>query len=224
MKKPVITIDGPSGAGKSTVSRALADRLGYSYLNTGVMYRAVALKILRSDVDPEDEYELKILLSRLNLSFEEDGSKSRIFLNGEDVSRDIKTPEISMLASYISLKPCVREILFHIQRRIGEKGNIVLEGRDMGTVVFPDADIKFYLDASPEIRTSRRHREIVQMGKHIDWQEVFEDLERRDASDMKRDISPLEPAEDAIIIESSHMTIEEVVDSMLNVINKHISH
>lgn len=224
MRKPIITIDGPSGVGKSTVSRVLADRLGYSYLNTGAMYRTVALKIFRSNIDPEDEHELMILLSKLNLSFEENGGGFRIFLDGKDVSHEIKTPEISMLASYISLKPFVREILSDIQRRIGERGNIILEGRDIGTVVFPDADVKFYLDASPEIRTSRRHREMVQMGRHIDWQEVFEDLIRRDASDTKRDISPLEPAEDAIIIESSHMTIEEVINRMLNVINKRISH
>lgn len=224
MRKPIITIDGPSGVGKSTVSRVLADRLGYSYLNTGAMYRTVALKIFRSNIDPEDEHELRILLSKLNLSFEENGGGFRIFLDGKDVSHEIKTPEISMLASYISLKPFVREILSDIQRRIGERGNIILEGRDIGTIVFPDADIKFYLDASPEIRASRRYREMVQMGRHIDWQEVFEDLIRRDASDTKRDISPLEPAEDAIIIESGHMTIEEVIDRMLSVINKRISH
>lgn len=224
MRKPIITIDGPSGVGKSTVSRVLADRLGYSYLNTGAMYRTVALKVFRSNIDPEDEHELRILLSKLNLSFEENGGGFRIFLDGKDVSHEIKTPEISMLASYISLKPFVREILSDIQRRIGERGNIILEGRDIGTVVFPDADIKFYLDASPEIRASRRYREMVQMGRHIDWQEVFEDLIRRDASDTKRDISPLEPAEDAIIIESGHMTIEEVIDRMLSVINKRISH
>lgn len=224
MRKPIITIDGPSGVGKSTVSRVLADRLGYSYLNTGAMYRTVALKVFRSNIDPEDEHELRILLSKLNLSFEENGGGFRIFLDGKDVSHEIKTPEISMLASYISLKPFVREILSDIQRRIGERGNIILEGRDIGTIVFPDADIKFYLDASPEIRASRRYREMVQMGRHIDWQEVFEDLIRRDASDTKRDISPLEPAEDAIIIESGHMTIEEVIDRMLSVINKRISH
>lgn len=224
MRKPIITIDGPSGVGKSTVSRVLADRLGYSYLNTGAMYRTVALKVFRSNIDPEDEHELRILLSKLNLSFEENGGGFHIFLDGKDVSHEIKTPEISMLASYISLKPFVREILSDIQRRIGERGNIILEGRDIGTVVFPDADIKFYLDASPEIRASRRYREMVQMGRHIDWQEVFEDLIRRDASDTKRDISPLEPAEDAIIIESGHMTIEEVIDRMLSVINKRISH
>lgn len=220
MKKRVITIDGPSGAGKSTVSRTLADHLGYTYLDTGAMYRVVALKTLKSHLDLRNESELRTLLSNLNLSFKGNKDGFHIFLDGKDVTHEIRTPEISMQASYVSSNAVVRETLSRIQRQIGEEGNIILEGRDMGTVVFPDAEVKFFLDASSKVRALRRHRELLEQGKSIEWQEVFEDIVKRDINDTKRGLSPLRPAEDAIIIDSTQMTIEEVKNTMLKILKE----
>ncbi|HIC91076.1 MAG TPA: (d)CMP kinase [Syntrophaceae bacterium] len=220
MGKRVITIDGPSGAGKSTISRILAHHLGYTYLDTGAMYRAVALKTLRFHLDLRNETELRALLSNLNLSFKGNKDGFHIFLDGKDVTHEIRTPEIGMQASYISSNAVVRETLWRIQRQIGEEGNVILEGRDMGTVVFPDAEVKFFLVASPEVRALRRHRELLEQGKSIEWQEVFEDVIKRDVNDTKRDLSPLRPAEDAIIIDSTQMSIEEVKNTMLKILKE----
>lgn len=222
MRKRVITIDGPSGSGKSTVSRILADYLGYTYLDTGAMYRAVALKTLNSHLDLGNESELRALLSDLNLSFKGNKDGFHIFLDGKDVTHKIRTPEIDMQASHISSKAVVRETLSRIQRQIGEEGNIILEGRDMGTVVFPDAEVKFFLVASPEVRALRRHRELLKQEKSTEWQEVFEDIIKRDINDTKRGLSPLRPAEDAIIIDSTQMTIEEVKNTMLKILKEHM--
>lgn len=222
MRKRVITIDGPSGSGKSTVSRILADHLGYTYLDTGAMYRAVALKTLNSHLDLRNESELRVLLSNLNLSFKGNKDGFHIFLDGKDVTHEIRTPKIDMQASHISSKAVVRETLSRIQRQIGEEGNIILEGRDMGTVVFPDAEVKFFLVASPEVRALRRHRELLKQEKSIEWQEVFEDIIKRDTDDTKRGLSPLRPAEDAIIIDSTPMTIEEVKNTMLKILKEHM--
>jgi cytidylate kinase len=220
MKRPIITIDGPSGAGKSTVSRILAQRLGYTYLDTGAMYRAVALKVLESHTDVENENEMREVLSNLTLSFKQNKDGFHVFLDGEDVTYEIRTSKISMLASAVSAKPAVRELLTDMQRQIGRKGNMVLEGRDMGTVVFPDAEVKFYLDASAEVRAHRRHREMVEKGESVEWEEVFEDVLKRDANDSNRKLSPLRPTKGAIIIDSTGLTIKEVTDKMLKMIEE----
>ena len=214
MKRLLITIDGPSGAGKTTVSRMLADRLNYKYIDTGALYRGVALAALSAGVDSNDDKDLANLCSQLNMVFLDTKNGMRLLANGTDITDRIRTPEISMFASAASARPVVRQYLLDLQRDMGKEKNAVFEGRDMGTVVFPDADVKFYLDASHEARARRRYKEL----KPLDTQTleaVARDMKRRDENDSTRDIAPLKPAEDAIIIDSTHLSAKEVVDEML---------
>jgi cytidylate kinase len=214
MKKLLITIDGPAGAGKTTVSRALARRLGYRYIDTGALYRGVAYEILNQGVDPENEDELAALCHRLQLSFKTEDEALRLYSGETDISDRIRTPEISMLASSISAKPVVRRCLLKVQRDMGLQKAAVFEGRDMGTVVFPEADVKFFLDAAVDIRARRRYQELE--GKtHQSLNKVEQDIRRRDTNDSTRSLAPLKPADDAIVIDSTQRSVPEVVDLML---------
>ncbi len=210
-----IAIDGPSGAGKSTVGRSLAKRLGYTYIDTGAMYRTVALKIKEKGIGLEDESDLYQLASSLHITFVSISEEVHTYCNGQDVSEAIRLPEISRLASEISKKKGVREALVEMQREMAKEGGAVLEGRDIGTVVFPEAEVKFYLDAEPEERAKRRFQELVAKGFQIDFQETLEEVIQRDHNDMHRALSPLKRAEDSILIDSTHLSIEEVVEEML---------
>lgn len=214
MKKLLITIDGPAGAGKTTVSRALARRLGYRYIDTGALYRGVAYEILNQDVDPENEAELADLCQRLQLSFKTEGEALRLYSGETDISDHIRTPEISMLASSISAKSMVRRCLLNVQRDMGLQKAAVFEGRDMGTVVFPEADIKFFLDAALTVRARRRFQEL-EGESHQSLNKVEQDIRRRDTSDSTRSLAPLKPADDAIVIDSTQRSVQEVVDLML---------
>jgi len=221
----IVTIDGPSGAGKSTISKLLAARLHYTYLDTGAMYRVVGLQVERSGLDLGEEgarEKLAQLLDGLDLKLApgEEGKETRAFLNGEDVSDAIRTPEMAMVASRASAEPEVRKKLTEMQRKIGNNGAIVAEGRDMGTVVFPDAMHKFFLDASPEERAMRRQKQLAGNGQKIDFQELLAQIQKRDRDDSSRSLAPLHPAEDAVIIDSSEMNIEEVVSFMLAAIKE----
>jgi cytidylate kinase len=214
MKKLLITIDGPAGAGKTTVSRALADRLGYRYIDTGALYRGVAYEVKRQGVNPEREAELADLCHRLQLSFKTEAKGLRLYSGETDISDHIRTPEISMLASAVSAIAVVREYLLEVQRGIGLRKAAVFEGRDMGTVVFPEADVKFFLDASLSTRALRRYQELEsESDQSLDT--VEEDMQRRDTNDRTRSLAPLKPADDAIVIDSSNLSIQEVVDRML---------
>lgn len=213
MKRKIITIDGPAGAGKTTVSRLLAKRLGYMYVDTGALYRAVALAASSSNC-VEDEDCLADLLKEMTLEFRNGENGPCLFMNGEDISSHIRTPEITMLASRLSAKPVVRRYLLNIQRHMAKEGRAILEGRDMGTVVFPDADVKFYLDATHETRASRRYKELRDQGIKVTPEEVTSDMKKRDENDSTRSLSPLKPAEDAIMIDSSNMDIESVIKTM----------
>jgi len=224
-KKNIVTIDGPSGAGKSTISKLLAARLLYTYLDTGAMYRMVGLQVLRDGLDLEVQgarEKLASLLAALDMTLApgEEGKETRAFLNGEDVSDAIRTPEMAMVASRVSAQAEVRKKLTEMQRIIGNKGAIVAEGRDMGTVVFPDAMHKFFLDASSEERAKRRQKQLAENGQKIEYQELLTQIQKRDADDSSRTLAPLKPAEDAVIIDSSEMGIEEVVSFMLAAINE----
>ena len=219
MKKLLITIDGPAGAGKTTVSRALADRLGYWYIDTGALYRGVAYEVKRRGIDPENEAELQDLCRQIQLSFESEGKGLRLYSNGVDISDDIRTPEISMLASVVSAKSIVREYLLEVQRNIGQKKAAVFEGRDMGTIVFPEADVKFFLDASSKTRALRRYKEI-EAESSQSLEEVAKDMQQRDTNDSTRSLAPLRPADDAIRIDSTDLTVQKVVDLMLSHIDK----
>lgn len=217
MNKLLITIDGPAGAGKTSVSRALAERLGYRYIDTGALYRGVAYEVKRQGIDPENDVDLAALCRRLQLVFKQKANELRLYSDSTDISDRIRTPEISMLASAVSAKSLVREYLLDVQKDIGRQKAAVFEGRDMGTVVFPTADVKFFLDASSQTRAQRRYQEIKSNSKQS-LKQVEKDMQRRDRNDSTRSLAPLKPADDAIIIDSTDLSIQEVVDSMLSYI------
>jgi len=210
----IIAIDGPSGAGKSTVGRALARRLEYIYIDTGAMYRAVALKAKEGLMRMDDEIGLSKLASHIQIVFKKIGERIHTLCDGEDITDEIRSQEISQLASEISKQRGIREVLVQKQREMGKGGGVVLEGRDTGTVVFPDADIKFYLDADPRERGKRRFKELLEKGIEANLDEIIEEVKRRDDNDMRRAISPLKKAEDSIFIDSTNKTVEEVVEEM----------
>lgn len=219
MQKMVITIDGPAGAGKTTVSRGLADRLGYRYIDTGALYRGVALAARTAGVSVDDDTGLEALCHTLRLRFVRNAAGCRLYNGDEDIEGQIRTPEMSMLASAISARPVVRRFLLEIQRQFGREKQAVFEGRDMGTVVFPDADIKFFLEAPLKVRARRRHRELAgRSDQSLDA--VLKDMQQRDYNDQTRDLAPLKPAEDAIVIDSENLTPDRVVDRMLQEIER----
>jgi len=217
LKPLLITIDGPSGAGKTTTSRLLADRLDYRYIDTGALYRGVALAAISTGLTPDDDTALEKLCSTLKMEFMPGEKGLRLISNGSDVTDQIRTPEISMFASAVSARPVVRHFLLDLQRRLGREKKAVFEGRDMGTVVFPDADVKFFLDASPKIRALRRYKELKSVSSQT-LDAVERDMRRRDENDSTRNLAPLKPAEDAIRIDSTDLSVESVVDRMLIVI------
>ena len=212
MKPLLVTIDGPAGAGKTTVSRNLAGRLGYRYLDTGALYRAVALMVIEKNMSCDDDLEK--LCQNLKIGFIKKDGVFRLFCNGQDITDKIRTEEISMMASKISAKLVVRNALLSIQREIGEKRGVVAEGRDMGTVVFPNADIKFFLDASTEIRALRRFHEL-SIKSSLTLKQVEDQIRTRDKNDSSRDLAPLKAARDAIIIDSTKLSADQVVEQML---------
>jgi cytidylate kinase len=213
-ERPVVAIDGPSGAGKTTVSKLLARRAGLTRLDTGAMYRACALAARRSSIPWSDGKRLGRMCAGLSIGFRREGEEMRLTLAGEDVSDAIRTPEISMGASEVSIHAPVREAMVALQRKMGEGGGIVLEGRDTGTVVFPDADAKFFLDAQAAVRAMRRYREL-SAAEGKSYEEVLQDVLRRDIQDSTRQHSPLRMAQGAVYIDSTILTAEEVVEEML---------
>jgi CMP/dCMP kinase len=219
MKKSVVTIDGPAGAGKTTVSRMLADRLGYRYIDTGALYRAIALAVHEGGIDPKDDAALEKMCSALSLRYVQTEKGPRLLSNGRDVTDRLRTPEITMLASTVSARPAVRHFLLGVQRAMGREKGAVFEGRDMGTVVFPDADVKFYLDAPEKIRAMRRFLEL-RPKTELTFEEVKRDLGRRDRNDSTRTEAPLKPAVDAIRIDSADLAPAEVVAVMLGYIER----
>lgn len=219
MKSVVVTIDGPAGAGKTTVSRQLAEALRYRYVDTGALYRAVAFAAIEAGVCPEDDPGLQTLCAGLALSYEITGDGTRLLLNGADITDHIRTPEIAMMASAVSARAVVRDFLLSIQKRMGRDKAAVFEGRDMGTVVFPEAEVKFFLDASLEIRALRRFQELGTKG-HQRLEEVERDMAHRDKNDSSRRIAPLKPAADAIYIDSSEMTVSDVVAKMKKIVDE----
>ena len=211
----VITIDGPAGSGKSTISRAVAARLGYAYLDTGAMYRAVGLQAVRTGIDPDNEEQMRTLLDTMDLQLLPADGDTRVILDHRDVSLDIRTPAMGMMASRVSALAIVRRKLTDLQQRLGGQGPVVAEGRDMGTVVFPLARYKFYLDATPEERSRRRTAQLQEQGVAADYNEILAQTKQRDHDDSTRALAPLKPANDAICIDSSHMTIPEVIESIV---------
>ncbi len=219
----IIAIDGPSGAGKSTVTRLLAEKLGYIHIDTGAMFRAVALAAKRSRIADDDEEALTGLCRGLDISFARSGGDCRVLLNGEDVSGAIRTPEISLLTSRVSAVKGVRNYLLARQREMGLTGGVVLEGRDIGTVVFPDAEVKFFLNASAEERGRRRYLELKAKGEDVSLQSTIAEVVSRDAQDEQREHAPLRKAAAAIDIDSSALSIEEVLQLMLEKIQERLN-
>lgn len=211
----VIAIDGPSGAGKSTVTHLLAERLGYLQIDTGAMYRAVAYLMHQAGIDIDDNQAVELFCSSVDIRLERCDGFQRVFANGEDVSGLIRTLEMSLLTSRISTLRPVRDAMMLAQRRMGARGGVVLEGRDIGTVVFPDADLKFFLSASAEERGKRRFMELSAKGERVTLESTIEAVALRDQQDSQRDLAPLRMAEDAIAIDSSGKTIEEVLEIMV---------
>jgi len=216
----IVAIDGPSGAGKSTVARLLADRLGYVHIDTGAMYRAAALLIKQSGIDPADFVALENFCKSLDIRFENNQGRHTVIANETDVTYQIRTPEISSLTSRLSALKPVRDALLVSQRSMGREGGVVLEGRDIGTVVFPDAELKFYLIASAEERGRRRFEELTAKGENVTLHDTIADVVRRDFQDSERDIAPLRQSEDAVLIDSSSITVGNVLDMMEDIFSK----
>lgn len=215
----IVAIDGPVGSGKSTVGRRLAERLGYRYVDTGAMYRALAWKALRGGLPLDDAEALTALAEQSEITLAGETSL-RVLIDGDDVTDDIRSPEVSRATSLISTLAGVRRALVAQQRRVVGEGNAVVEGRDIGTVVFPQADVKFYLDARVEVRAHRRWQEERARGRQITFDDVLRQTRERDRRDAEREASPLRPAPDAIIIDSSDLTVDEVVQRMVDIIHQ----
>lgn len=216
-----IAIDGPAGAGKSTIAKAAAKHLGYIYVDTGAMYRAIGLYCLRKAVDPTDVQAVTELLSEIEVSLARDEQKNQlVILNGEDVSGLIRTPEVSMAASRASAIPEVRAFLLNLQRDMAKEFDVIMDGRDIGTVVLPDAKVKIFLTASAEIRARRRFDELIEKGEEVKYEDVLADVVERDNNDMNRPIAPLKPAEDSILCDTSNLTLEESIDLLIRTIEE----
>jgi len=212
----IIAIDGPAGAGKSTIAKMIAQKLGFLYIDTGAMYRALTLKAIEKNIDVKDVTHLIKMAgsTSIELTNNKDGSL-KIYVDRSDVTRQIRQPRITKLVSDIAKIKEVREVMLKLQRRLGKSGNSVLDGRDIGTVVFPDADKKFYLDARFPERVKRRYKELKELGQDVTLDDIENDLHNRDTIDSTREFAPLKKAEDAIYIDTTDMTIEEVVDKIL---------
>ena len=214
MSKINIAIDGPAGAGKSTIAKAVAERRGFLYLDTGALYRTIALYILRKAADPKDRVKVEALLSEIKIDLEYIDGVQHVKLNGEDVSELIRTPEVSVCASEVSALAGVRAFLLDLQRSIAAEHDCVLDGRDIGTVVLPNAQKKIYLTASPEARAMRRYNEMIAKGETVEYNDVLRDVLYRDQNDSTRANAPLKSAPDAVIVDSTKLTLEETIDAI----------
>ncbi|MBE6817453.1 MAG: (d)CMP kinase [Ruminococcaceae bacterium] len=218
-----VAIDGPAGAGKSTIAKAAAKALGYIYVDTGALYRTVALSAQKLGVlaDLSDENIQKVIDSSVVELKYIDGAQA-VFLNGEDVSSLIRTPEISMGASAVSAKPSIRAFLLGLQQDIAAKNNVIMDGRDIATVVLPNADVKIFLFASPECRAQRRYKELIEKGESVMYEDVLADVNQRDYQDSHREIAPLKPSKDSIMLDTSELSLEESIDAVIQTIKEHI--
>lgn len=218
-----VAIDGPAGAGKSTVAKGVAAKLGYIYVDTGALYRAIGVYALRQGVDTKDGGSVSALLPEINVELKFIDGVQHVFLNGEDVSVDIRTPDASMAASNVSAIPSVRSFLFDLQRDIARKNDCIMDGRDIGTVVLPNAQVKIFLTADPEERAMRRYKELIVKDPDIKYDDVLLDLKQRDYQDSHREIAPLKPAEDSVVYNTTGNSLEESVEKVINIIKEKIN-
>ncbi len=220
--RPVITIDGPSGVGKSTISRRVAAHYGFTYLDTGAMYRAVAWYLIEHGIDIDDSSAVESVLGQISITLlpaEKENDDVGVLVNGEDISAQIRTPSISMVASTVSAQPAVRQKLTALQQQIGSRGRVVAEGRDTGTVVFPQASNKFYLDATPQARSARRARQLRERGEEVDEEKLLEMTIARDTQDSERAIAPLKKADDAVLIDTTSLDVDQVFEEITKFID-----
>lgn len=218
MPNKAVAIDGPVGAGKSTLARACAKELGYIYVDTGALYRAVGLFAKRNGTDINDSVQMSALLEKTRLEIKLKDSTQYVFLNDEDVSEEIRLPEISMMASAVSAVPMVREFLLDLQRDMAEKYNVIMDGRDIGTVVLPNAQVKIFITAKPEIRAKRRYDELIAKGVNTTFDDVLTDLNTRDKNDSERAIAPLKRADDAVLLDTGDMEFEQAKAEIIRII------
>ena len=209
-----IAIDGPAGAGKSTIAKRVSAELSFIYVDTGAMYRAIALYLLKNQISPEDLDGVKKALNEIEIAIQYADGVQHVLLNGEDVSGQIRTEEVGNMASKSSALPCVREKLLELQRKLAREHDVVMDGRDIGTNILPDAQLKIYLTASVDTRANRRYKELVEKGTDCDLEEIKKDIEQRDYQDMHRETAPLMQAADAVYLDSSDMTIAQVVEKI----------
>ena len=217
-----VAIDGPSGAGKSTIAKAASAKLGFVYVDTGALYRTVALNAVRKGADTKNASEVIPTLEGLEVRLGFVDGVQHVYLNGEDVSDKIRTPEISMGASAASAIPEVRKFLFNLQREIADANNCIMDGRDIGTVVLPDAKVKIFLTASPEIRAQRRYKELIEKGTDTTFEEVLADVKERDYNDSHREIAPLKATEESIIVDTSELNLEQSIEAIINAIEENM--
>ena len=215
-----VAIDGPAGAGKSTIAKAAAKALGYIYVDTGALYRTVALGAVRAGVLESDD-GIAAMLPSLHVELKFVDGSQHVYLNGEDVSDLIRTPEISMGASKVSAVPAVRAFLLDLQRDLAKKNNVIMDGRDIATVVLPNAQVKIFLSASPECRARRRYKELVEKGQTVTYEDVLADVNRRDYQDSHRKIAPLKPSADSIMADTSELDLQQSTDLIINIIREH---
>ena len=217
-----IAIDGPAGAGKSTLSRKAAKTLGFIYVDTGALYRAVGLKFLKSGADEKLECDIEDILSDTKVDIRFIDNEQHVFLDDNDVNDEIRTPKASMMASAVSAKPLVRAFLLEMQRLLAKENNVVMDGRDIGTVVLPDATVKIFLTASAETRAQRRYKELIEKGSEVTYDEVYEDMLKRDYNDTHRPIAPLKQADDAVLADTSECTFDESLELILSIVKERL--
>lgn len=217
-----VAIDGPAGAGKSSVAKAAAKELGFVYVDTGALYRTIALYVLRQGVDPKEREQVEALLPQIQIGMEYTEQGQKMLLNGEDVTGLIRTPEVSMATSACSAIPAVRAFLLQLQRDLAQRNNVLMDGRDIGTVVLPQAQLKIFLTASPEERARRRVHQLEGDGQKADCASILRDIQQRDYQDSHRETAPLRPAEDSILVDTSHNTFEESVERLVQLVRERL--
>ena len=213
-----IAIDGPSGSGKSTIAKALSAKLGIVYVDTGALYRTVGYFVRQKNANPKDAAEVGALLPEISIEIKYEGGAQHVYLNGEDLGDKIRTPEMSMYASAVSAIPAVRAFLLDTQRDIARKNSVVMDGRDIGTVILPDAEVKIFMYASSEARAMRRYKELIAKGEDVKYEDVLREMIERDNNDRSRDVAPAVPADDAVMLDNSVMSVEENVDAVIEII------
>lgn len=215
-----VAIDGPAGAGKSTICKTASKKLGFIYVDTGALYRAIALNFIKSGADESVNCDVEKILNETSVDIRFVDGEQHVFLNGEDVNDKIRTPQVSLMASSVSAKPEVRAFLLDMQRNLAESGNVLMDGRDIGTVVLPNATVKIFLTASAEVRANRRYKELCEKGTSVTFEEVYNDILKRDYNDSNRPVAPLKQADDAVLADTSELTFDESVELVINIIKE----